>query len=144
MSYALDANILLYASDESSPKYSKAKEFLFKCTERADVLYLPWMTVSAYLRIATHPRIFQQPLSPDDALANVESLISLPQVRLLAEGEGFWEYLRQTYDLMPIRGNLVPDAQLATLLRQHGVNVLYTHDSDFKKFDWLEVRDPFK
>jgi len=89
MSYTLAANILLYASDESSSRYGAGKEFLFQCAERTDVLYLPWMTVSAYLRIATHPRIFQRPPLPRDALANIESLISLPQVRRLSEGKGF-------------------------------------------------------
>ena len=43
----------------------------------------------------------------------------------------------------PVRGNLVPDAHLATLLRQHGVPRLYTIDRDFRKFDFLEIIDPF-
>jgi predicted nucleic acid-binding protein len=43
----------------------------------------------------------------------------------------------------PVRGNLVPDAYLAALLRQHGIRILYTNDRDFKKFDFLDVRDPF-
>jgi hypothetical protein len=41
-----------------------------------------------------------------------------------------------------VRGNLVPDAHLAALLRQHGISRLYTHDRDFRKFDFLEVIDP--
>lgn len=35
------------------------------------------------------------------------------------------------YASEPTRGNLVPDAQLATVLRDHGVVTLYTHDRDF-------------
>jgi hypothetical protein len=46
--------------------------------------------------------------------------------------------------LLPVRGNLVPDAHLASLLRQHGVKTLYTRDTDFRKFDFLEVSDPFR
>jgi len=38
---------------------------------------------------------------------------------------------------------LVPDAHLAALLKQHGVRVLYTRDADFRKFPFLDVRDPF-
>jgi predicted nucleic acid-binding protein len=41
------------------------------------------------------------------------------------------------------RGNLVPDAHLVALLRQHGVRVLYTNHTDFKKFAAIEARDPF-
>jgi len=43
-----------------------------------------------------------------------------------------------------VRGNLVPDAHLAAILRQHGVGALYTNDADFLKFGFLEVRNPFK
>jgi len=43
----------------------------------------------------------------------------------------------------PVRGNLVPDAHLAALLRQHGVRTLYTREADFRKFAFLEIRDPF-
>ena len=42
------------------------------------------------------------------------------------------------------RGNLVPDAHLAALLRQHGVSTLYTADADFRRFDFLDVRNPFR
>jgi predicted nucleic acid-binding protein len=42
-----------------------------------------------------------------------------------------------------VRGNLVPDAHLAALLRQHGVSTLFTRDADFRKFGFLQVKDPF-
>ena len=38
----------------------------------------------------------------------------------------------------------MPDALLAALLRQHGARTLHTHDSDFKGFDFLDVRDPLR
>jgi toxin-antitoxin system PIN domain toxin len=97
----------------------------------------------AYVRIATHSRIFAEPLAPAEALDNVEALMSLPRVRAIGEGEGFLAAYRRATDGLVTRGNLVPDAHLATLLRQHGVRRLYTTDSDFRKFDFLEVRDPF-
>jgi hypothetical protein len=43
---------------------------------------------------------------------------------------------------VPTRGNLVPDAHLAAILRQHGVKKLYSHDRDFLKFGFLDIRDP--
>jgi predicted nucleic acid-binding protein len=44
---------------------------------------------------------------------------------------------------MVVRGNGVPDAHLAALLRQHGVRMLYTADADCRRFAFLEVRNPF-
>jgi predicted nucleic acid-binding protein len=51
-------------------------------------------------------------------------------------------YRRVTEPLV-VSGNLVPDAHLAALMRQHGVARIWTHDRDFMKFDRIEVRDPF-
>lgn len=97
----------------------------------------------SYLRISTHPSIFSNPLPPDQALNNIESLLSLPHVRVLSEKKGFLSIYREVVSRFPVRGNLVPDAHLAALLRQHGVQRLYTNDGDFKKFDFLDIQDPF-
>ena len=107
-----------------------------------DILYLSWPTIMGYLRIATHPSIFDEPLTPDEAMANVETLLNLPHCRCLAEEDGFWETWRATVGELAVRGNLVPDAHLAVLLRLHGVRRLYTHDRDFRRFDFIDVRDP--
>ncbi len=40
------------------------------------------------------------------------------------------------------RGNLVPDAHLVALMLEHDVPLLYTNDSDFKKFSSIRVRNP--
>ena len=143
MSYSLDVNVLLYASDTSSPKHPEAIRFLEQRASDPDLFCIAWSTLVAYLRISTHPRIFARPLSPDEALGNVEALLGLPRVRVLSEGEGFFEIYRQVTAHFPVRGNLVPDAHLAALLRQHGVRRLYTVDRDFRKFDFLQVDDPF-
>jgi len=97
----------------------------------------------SYLRIATHPGIFSAPLTPGQALGNVDGLVALGNVRLLAEEAGFLDVYRGVAGDFPVRGNLVPDAHLAALLKQHGVRVLYTRDADFRKFSFLQIRDPF-
>ncbi len=142
MSYALDVNILLYASDAASPHHGRAAEFLARCASEREVCCLTWGTVMGYLRMATHPAIFTSPLSPEEAMRNVESLLVLPHVRVLEAGDGFWEVFRGVTAGIAARGNLVPDAHLAALLRQHDVKVLYTNDTDFRKFAFLDVRNP--
>jgi uncharacterized protein len=74
--------------------------------------------------------------------ANIETLLKLPHTRFLAEEEGFWDRYRELTAEVSTRGNLVPDAHLAALLRQHGVRKLYTHDRDFLRFSFLDVHDP--
>jgi toxin-antitoxin system PIN domain toxin len=143
LSYAIDANVLLYASDASSAFHERALAFLQRCAEGPELLYLAWPTVMAYLRIATHPAIFEAPLSPAEAMDNVEGLLRRPHVRTLAEDDRFWGVYREITQGMVVRGNLVPDAHLVALLIQNGVTTIWTHDRDFCKFRGLRVRDPF-
>jgi hypothetical protein len=96
----------------------------------------------SYPRIASDSGIFTSHLSPEIACANVKSLIELPHTRILSEGKHFWSCYRRVTQRLSVRGNLVPDAHLVALLMEHGVSVLYTHDTDFRKFDCIEVRDP--
>lgn len=142
MSFAIDVNLLLYASDAGSPKHAAARTFVEGAARGSEVFCFAWSTLLGYLRMATHPSIFARPLAHEEAAGNVGALLALPQVRVLAEEEGFWPIYREVSAEVPTRGNLVPDAHLAALLRQHGVKVLYTHDRDFRKFSFLDVRDP--
>ena len=108
-----------------------------------ELFCISWLTIMSYLRISTHSSIFSIPLSPEEALGNIESLLNLPRVRVLSEEEGFLDVYREVTGSFPVRGNLVPDAHLASILHQHGVQKIYTGDRDFVKFDFLDVRDPF-
>jgi hypothetical protein len=143
LSFSCDVNVLLYASDSSSEVHVRAREFLLQACAGGDLFCLGFPTVMSYLRIATHPGIFKEPLTPAEALGNIGRLVTQPRVRLLSEDEGFLEAYRSVTSEFPVRGNLVPDAHLAALLRQHGVRTLYTRDADFRKFAFLDVRDPF-
>lgn len=143
MSFSCDVNVLLYASDSASPAHATARRFLDDAAVSGDLFCLGWPTVMSYLRMATHPRLFGAPLTPAEALSNIQGLAPLPHVRLLAEEDGFLDVYREVTSAFPVRGNLVPDAHLAALLKQHGVRTLFTRDTDFRKFAFLDVRDPF-
>ena len=73
MSFGVVANILLYASDGSSPLHEKATAFLEQCANGREVFCLAWLTIMSYLRMATHPSIFERPLTHDEAMRNVEA-----------------------------------------------------------------------
>jgi toxin-antitoxin system PIN domain toxin len=143
VSFAIDANILVYASDSESLLCVPAQSFLAKCAQETEVFYLAWPTVMAYLRISTHSSIFKNPLSPAQALANIQALLDLPHCRLIREGEQCWrDYIELAAEAHP-RGNLVPDTHLAALLKSNGIKRLYTRDRDFRRFEFLKVVDPF-
>ena len=142
MSATLDANVLVYASNADDPVHEAARDLLEHLAAGPDLLYLFWPTLMGYLRIVTRPGIFPRPLAPRDALDNVSDLVALPHVRTPGEADGFWKLYRATAGA-PVRGNDVPDAHLATLMRQHGVRDIYTRDRGFRRFDGVHVHDPF-
>ena len=107
MSYSVDVNVLLYASDQASPRYDKAIQFLQNRASDPELFCICWSTLMAYIRISTHPSIFSHPLAPVEALENVESLLSQPRVRVLSEDDGFLVMYRDVTSRLPVRGNLV-------------------------------------
>lgn len=142
MSASVDANVLVYADNAGDPAHDRARALIQHLAAGPDLLYLFWPTIFAYLRIVTHPHILAVPITPTDAVANIDSLLRLPHVVTGSEGSAFWRtYLASGGRTM--RGNMVPDMHLATLLREHGVRVLYTRDRGFRRYEFLEVRDPF-
>jgi hypothetical protein len=143
MSVTVDANLLLYASDEASPFHDKARALLEVLAAGPGIVHLFWPTVMAYLRLSTHPSVFDRPLPPEEAAANVERLLRLSHVQSPGEQERFWDAYRGVADDADARGNLVSDAHLVALMVQNGVGKIWTHDRDYRRFAGIEVRDPF-
>ena len=143
MSYTLDANVLLYASDESSPVHARAREVVQRLADGPEIAYLFWPTILAYLRIATHPAVFAHPLSIVEAVGNVDQLLARPHVRTTGESEVFWRSFRDVADDAVPSGNFVPDAHVVALMLENDVRTIWTRDRDFRRFERIEIRDPF-
>jgi len=142
LSATVDTNILLYSANADDEAHLIARELLERLAAGPDLFYLFWPTIMGFLRIATHSAIFPNPRSPEQVLAAITALVQRPNVRTPAEADGFWGLYGSTADSQT-RGNHVSDAHLATLMRQHGVTVIYTRDKDFRRYDGIEPRDPF-
>ena len=142
MSATLDTNILVYASNERDPAHRAARSLLERLAAGPDLLYLFWPTLVGYVRLVTSPRILTRPLSPVAAVGNVSELVRLPHVRTPGEADGFWDLYRATAGDR-LRANDVPEGHIATLMRQHGVRVIYTRDRGFRRFEGIQVVNPF-
>ena len=143
MSSTIDGNVLVHASNTDDPLHDAATALVRRLAEGPELVYLFWPVLLGYLRIVTHPGILTNPLSPAIAMRNVDALLDRPHVRAPGEADGFWTIFRGTAGDRP-RGNDVPDAHVAALMRQHGVRLIYTRDRDFRRFDGLDARDPFE
>jgi len=142
LSATVDANILIYASNVDDELHDDARSLLERLAGGPDLFYIFWPAIMGFLRIGTHPAIFPQPIDLPSAIAAVDALLERPTVRTPGEGERFWELFRETAG-SDSAANHVPDAHLASLMRQHGVAVIYTRDRDFHRYDGIEMRDPF-
>lgn len=143
MSVTVDANLLLYASDATSPRQPAAAALLKGLAAGPGLVYVFWPVAMAYLRIATHPGMFEQPLAPDVARGNLGRLLARPHVRSPGEITGFWRVFQDTVGDDVVRGNLVTDAHIAALMRLHGVATIWTADRDFRRFADITTRDPY-
>ncbi|HEY4446725.1 MAG TPA: type II toxin-antitoxin system VapC family toxin [Steroidobacteraceae bacterium] len=139
----LDANILLYAYDRSSPHHTACRAWFEAALNAEESVALPWQTILAFVRIATSPKATQRPLTGSVACAIAESWLSRPNVAVLGPGERFWEIFRGQVLEAQISGPLVTDAALAALTLENGA-VLCSTDRDFRRFKDLRVLDPLQ
>lgn len=143
MSQTVDTNILVYATHTASPFHERARALVEHLVAGPAIAYLLWPTVLGYLRIVTHPAILGAPLSVDQAMANVETVLAPSHVRVTGEGDEFWPaFGRVVADARP-RGTQVPDAHLVGLMHEHAVSTIWTHDRGFRRFSGITVKDPF-
>lgn len=144
MSFSIDLYILVYASDRESRWHGPAVAFLKEAFTGSEIICFSWLTLTGYLRMATHPSIMARPRRLDEAMENVDLILSRPNVRMLVETDRFWPVYRALAEEVRPRGSAVTDTHLAALLKVHGVDTLYTVDTDFRKFDFLRVKNPLR
>lgn len=137
----LDANLLLYASDTTSPFHSRAYRWLGDQLDGDRRIGIPWPTIVAYLRISTHPRVTAQPFTPAQAWERVGVLLDHDRVWVPQPTSRHAAILGRLLVSRQITGNLVPDAHLAALALEHGVAVA-SADSDFARFPELRWENP--
>ena len=136
-----DANVLLYALDNTSTRHSGAKAWLDASLSGSEEVGFAWVVLLAVLRLTTKPAVFAHPLRPDEAFDIVEgwlaqpcSLVPHPTVRHTALMRGF-------LTAAGTAGNLTTDAHLAALSVEYGATVC-SYDTDFTRFPGVTLVDP--
>lgn len=137
----VDANLLLYAEDELSPHHVAARAWWDAQLSGPAPVCFCWEVLNAFLRIGTNPRVFEHPLSLDQALARVQSWLDQPCARIVHATERHWTVFQAMLTGGQATANLVMDAHLAALAVEHDCDLLST-DSDFSRFPGLRWRNP--
>jgi uncharacterized protein len=137
----LDANLLLYAYNSDAPQQSAVARWLTELLESGETIVLLWVTVWAFIRICTNPRIWKNPRPVKEAFAIVDKWLAQPDVILLQAGPRHQELLERLVRKHNATGPLVTDAVLAALAIENGA-VLASTDQDFSRFQGLRWINP--
>ena len=137
----VDANVLLYAVDTSAPDHDAAWRWLEEQLNGNRRVGLPWESLGAFVRIATHPRAARTPLSADGAWDIVEAWLAAPAAWIPQPTDRHATVFGDLVRRYRITGNLVPDAHLAALALEHGLEVC-SADTDFARFRELRWYNP--
>ncbi len=131
-----DLNVLLYAVNRGTPNHDGARRWLERCLSSPERTGFTSPTLTGFVRIATHPAIFERPLSITVAMDYVDSWSGHPSSVLVGPGRDHWALLRRLLEKVGTAGNLTTDAHLAALAIEHGAS-LASHDADFHRFEGL-------
>ena len=137
----IDVNIMVLAYREDAPDHHVCHPWLEKLLSSDSAFGISNLVLSGFLRIVTHPRIFDPPSPLDDALAFADVVRSQPHCVPVQPGPRHWEIFTRLCRESGARGNLVPDAYLAALAIESGCEWITT-DRDFKRFPGLRWRSP--
>lgn len=137
----IDVNVLVYAHRADAPHHRDYLDWLEK-TINSDLAYgVSDLVLSGFLRIVTHPRIFNPPSEIEAALAFAQDVRKQPNCVLITPGERHWTIFTRLCRTAGVKGNLVADAYLAALAIESGSEWITT-DRDFSRFPDLKWRHP--
>ena len=137
----LDANILIRASNERDPDHERIKSWVEKAFSDEDLVIIPWVTIWAFLRVATNPRLFAKPIPLVVAFDVVKRWAALPNVSVVSPGSRHLELLESLAIRGQAGGPLISDAVIAAIAMEQG-SALASTDRDLLRFPGLKVLNP--
>ena len=137
----VDANLLLFAVDQTAAAHDVAASWLTEQLNGDRRVGLPWESLTAFVRIASNPRAYEHPLRPDDAWRQVGAWLAVSTVWIPTATDRHANVLGALIRRYQLSGNMIPDAHLAALAIEHGLEVC-SADTDFARFTEIRWRNP--
>lgn len=141
--FVVDTNVLVYAADGHSPFHDRCRSLLQTWTNQPSAWFSTWPILYEFSRIATHPRVFRSPWLLSQALTFVNEVRMSPGFKILTPTDRHADVLAEVAASLPhLAGNIIHDTHTAVLMREHGIRRIYTLDTDFHRFPFVEPIDP--
>lgn len=139
---AVDTDVLIYAHRAETDLHTAAAGDLVSLAEGTIEWGIPVFCIGEFVRVVTHRRVLNPPSTLAQALSFLEQVLASPTCRIVRPGPEFTDLFADTVFTARARGNLVFDAQIVALCREHGISTILTNDRDFRRFDHRRVRFP--
>lgn len=136
-----DVNILVYAHREDAPDHARYRQWLEDQINAEASFAVSELVLSGFLRIVTHPRIFDPPSPLEDALAFVAAIRAQPNCIVVSPQARHWDIFQRLCLAANAKGNLIPDAYHAALAIETGCEWITT-DRGFSRYPGLRWRTP--
>ena len=136
-----DVNVLVYAHRADTSRHAAYRKWLEEQINGDQAYGFSDLVLSGFLRVVTHPRVFNPPSDLASALAFAQLIRSQPNAIPISPGARHWEIFKSLCEATSVRGNLVPDAYLAALAIESGSEWITT-DRDYSRFPGLTWRHP--
>ena len=137
----VDANVLLYAVNDSMPRHASAKRWIEQALSGTEAVGFAWHVLLAFVRLATLRALFPIPLEADAALDLVDEWLGARPALVVHPTARHASVLRGLLRESGTAGNLVSDAHLAALSIEHGARIC-SFDRDFNRFPGIRAFAP--
>lgn len=138
-----DINLLIYAHNDQDSRHIIAKTWWESRLNGDKPVGLPWVVTSGFIRLMTHPRVLNRPMTAAQATDTVRAWLQQPVVRIVTPGEDFTDIFLNYLNTIGTAGNLTTDAQIASIVVENQAT-LFSNDSDFERFPGLRWKNPLK
>jgi hypothetical protein len=139
----IDVNILVYAHREDATNHSAYREWLEALINSDQSFGMSDLVLSGFMRVVTHPKVFEPPSSLEQALAFTQDLRDAPNCVPIAPGPRHWDIFCRLCSAAGAKGNLIPDAFFAAMAIENGCEWI-TADRDYSRFPGLRWRHPLR
>lgn len=137
----VDVNVLVYAHREDVPEHGPMREWLEGLLAGPRPYGMSDLVLSGFVRVATHPGVFDPPSTMDQALAFAGEVRDRTNRVRITPGPRHWSLFTELCRTAGVKGNLVPDACFAALAIESGSEWVTT-DRDYARFPGLRWRHP--
>lgn len=136
-----DVNVLVCAHKQGVPRHQEYRRWLRDQLSSDEAFGVSDLVLSGFLRVVTHPRVFDPPSGWAQARDFAAAVRSADNAVPVIPGHRHWRIFERLVESSNARGNAIPDAYLAALAIESGAEWI-TVDRGFHRFPNLRWRHP--